>query len=121
RDWHARLPGNKPRCANRQPKLASLGLTRQTRRPGYLLDGASPPLLRAVVRLGCELLITLMQGSNFTLGQILDVDEPITGPFLSSDQLIELDLHGQGILVLRALDEKDHEKGDDTTHRIHHQ
>src|SRR5690606_16108883 len=45
--------------------------------------------------------------------QFFDVDQAVAGRFGAGDELVELQLDGFGILVLRLLDDKHHQESDD--------
>ena len=47
------------------------------------------------------------------LGQIFEVDEIVARFGEAADEFIELEMHGFGVAVLRALDQEDHDEGDD--------
>src|SRR5262249_247487 len=57
--------------------------------------------------------IALVQRVHFGLGQVLDIDEPVTWTLQDCDDLVQLEVNRPGILVLRTLDEEDHEERDD--------
>src|SRR4029453_15406185 len=62
---------------------------------------------------GCELLIEAMQGLELFVREALDVDEPVARALHRRDQLVQLQLDRVGVLVLRLLDQEDHQEGDD--------
>jgi len=55
-----------------------------------------------------------MQSFKFTLAKALDVDEAIARALEGGNNFVELKLDGEGVLVLSALDEKDHQEGNDS-------
>src|SRR5579883_2009261 len=54
--------------------------------------------------------ITLMEGTDVVFRQVFDPDQTIVRPPLRRNQFVELELNGQGILVLRTLNQKDHQE-----------
>jgi len=52
--------------------------------------------------------------------QIFQVNEGIARGLNRPDQLIELEVEGFGVAVLRTLDQKHHQKGDNTCPSINH-
>ena len=60
-----------------------------------------------------ELAVVFVQNAHIFLAEVFDVDQARAGALDGGDEFIELELNRQGFLVLRALNEKDHEKGDD--------
>src|SRR3954470_5887492 len=59
-----------------------------------------------------------VQGGELGLAQLLDGDQAVAGAIDGGDNLVELELDGQGVLVLRALDEERHQEGDDGGPRV---
>lgn len=57
-----------------------------------------------------ELLGKLVQ---FLVGEVLDVDHAVAGVVNGMDQLVELQVDGARVAILRVLDEEDHEEGHD--------
>ena len=51
-----------------------------------------------------------MQGLKFALAKALDVDETITRALERGNNFVELELNGEGVLVLSALNEKNHQE-----------
>ena len=60
-----------------------------------------------------ECLVLLLQRCQLLDCLVLSPDERIVGRLHGMDELIELEVHGQGIAALGVLDQKDHEEGDD--------
>src|SRR3954447_18536274 len=58
-------------------------------------------------------LIVRFQGAQLILGFVFSADEIVVGAGDSSNQLIELEMHGHGIPILRVLDQEHHQEGDD--------
>ena len=54
-----------------------------------------------------------MESFKFALAKVLNVDETIAGAFERGDYFIELELNGERVLVLGALNEKDHQERND--------
>jgi nitrogen fixation protein FixH len=54
-------------------------------------------------------------------GQLLQVEQYIVSAFQGADDLVELELQGLVVAVLRVLDQEDHQKGDDGRRRVDHQ
>jgi hypothetical protein len=55
----------------------------------------------------------LVKGLQLCLRQVLDVDQPVTRALHRGHELVELQLDGQAVFVLRPLNEKDHQERDD--------
>ena len=49
---------------------------------------------------------------EFEVAEVFDVDHLVAGFIDGSDELVELEIDGAGIAVLRVLDEEDHQKSD---------
>lgn len=74
------------------------------RRKGRCLLPGSPemPAYRALFERGklCG------EGFQFLIGQVLEIEQMIARSVRGADQFVELEMHGLGITVLGALDEK---------------
>src|SRR5579871_386760 len=86
-----------------------------------LLDGKTTRHIAICFCLFAELVIALVEGADLFLGKVLHVDQKIAGSANGSQNLIELDLHGQGVFVLGTLQEENHQKGHDAADGVHHQ
>eukprot|EP01036_Dinobryon_divergens_P040135 gene40134-53026_t len=53
--------------------------------------------------------------------QLFQVQQGVVGAFGGADQLVDLDLQGLGVAVLRVLDQEHHEEGDDGGAGVDHQ
>ena len=59
--------------------------------------------------------------SSSCSSQLFEIHEHVVRAGGDAQQLIELDLHGDRIAVLRALDQEHHEEGDDGGARVDHE
>jgi hypothetical protein len=55
--------------------------------------------------------IVSMKGPHLLLGQVLDVDETIAGALDRGHELVQLQMDSLRVLVLGALNQKDHQEG----------
>src|SRR5688572_12751113 len=62
--------------------------------------------------------VVAVEHLQVALVHVLDVDQAVAGPLHGGHDLVELELNGQRLLVLAALDEEDHEEGDDGGPRV---
>ena len=69
------------------------------------------------VTLPCARFALVTQLFDFFIGQVLDADEHVLD-FADTDQLVELNLNGCAVAVLRILDQKNHQKSDDSRSRV---
>ena len=60
-----------------------------------------------------EALVVDAEDFQLGLGEVFDGDETVACPFEGGHDLVELELHRQGVAVLSPLDEEDHQKRDD--------
>ena len=58
-----------------------------------------------------------MELVELRVGQLLEIDKPGPGLRDGAEQLVELQVDGSGIAVLRVLDEEHDEEGDDRRYR----
>jgi len=70
---------------------------------------------------GNQLLVVFVKYANLVFGKVLDIDQSVTGSLHGDDNLIELQMYRQRILVLRSLNQKHHQKGDNGRARVYHQ
>jgi hypothetical protein len=54
-----------------------------------------------------------LQVVEFFFRHLLEIDQTIARAFDAADQLVELEMNGLRVAVLRVLDKKNHEKGHD--------
>ena len=59
-----------------------------------------------------------MEPVELRLGQLLEVEERVVRTVERADDLVELDLNGRAVAVLRVLDQEDHEERDDRGRRV---
>src|SRR4029450_12985789 len=78
-----------------------------------LFDGVG--LRQALVTLGDlhQPLVVLVERARLALGEILHVDQAVAGAGQRGHDLVELEVNRLGILVLRSLNQEDHEERDD--------
>ena len=69
--------------------------------------------LAAVVAFFADLLVLVGEFLQFIVGEMLDVDHLVVCLVDGLDDLVELQVDGAGVAVLRVLDQEDHEEGDD--------
>jgi hypothetical protein len=62
-----------------------------------------------------------VQHFQILVRQVFHGDQPVAGALDGGHDFVQLELHGQGVLVLRALDEEHHEERDDRRAGIDHQ
>lgn len=79
------------------------------------------PRVGVPIELLHEIRVFAMQSSDVLFRQVFNVDHAIAGTFLRRQQLIELQLNCQRLFVLRALDQKDHQKRDNRRGGVDHQ
>ena len=128
-----RLPPH-PAGRVREDRVASLlsggGAAAAGRLPGPRLRAMALLGLLDRVRLGeadvalghrDQPLVVLVQQPDLRLGQVLDVDQSVARAVERRHDLVELQVDGAGVLVLRALDEEDHQEGDDGRPRVDHE
>jgi hypothetical protein len=65
--------------------------------------------------------ILFVQGVEFFFGEIFRINEAVAGSLKRRDQLVELDVQGEGLLVLRALDQEDHQERQDGRAGVNHE
>lgn len=65
--------------------------------------------------------ILFVQGVEFFFGEIFGINEAVAGSLKRRDQLVELDVQGQGFLVLCALDQEDHQERHDRRAGVNHE
>src|SRR5687768_18093519 len=65
-----------------------------------------------------QLLVVFVEDPELLLGKVFDVDEKVARPFDRGHELVELELNGQAVLVLRPLDQEDHQEGDRKSTRL---
>ncbi len=63
----------------------------------------------------------LVKSPQLILGKMLHTDESIARAFERRHDLVQLQLHRLGVLVLGALDQKDHQEGHDAGDGVDHQ
>ena len=78
---------------------------------------------RARVRLrpAGELLVVLAQQIERLVVELLEIEEHVARLLRHPDQLVDLDMHGGGVAVLRVLDHEHHQEGDDGGRRVDHE
>src|SRR6516162_7665330 len=65
--------------------------------------------------------VVMPEDLQIVLRELLDGYQAIAGPAVCRDQLVQLQVNGERILVLRALNQEDHQKGDDGRAGVDHQ
>lgn len=68
-----------------------------------------------------QLVEVRLQHVEFLLAQRFDINQPVAGPVHGGDQLVELQVNRQRVLVLRPLNQKDHQEGDDGRAGVDHE
>ena len=85
------------------------------------LDGVRLPRVRDLLRpLGQELVVGV-QDLELLTRQVLDADQAVARAFQGGHELVELELDGQAVLVLRLLDQEHHQEGDDRGPGVDHE
>ena len=62
----------------------------------------------------------LAQFFNFLIGTVFDIDQFVTRLIQSTDQFIELEVHGFRVAVLRVLNQEHHQEGNNRGTRVNH-
>src|SRR6185369_10721726 len=97
--------------------LSQLELVTQFR----FLDRMSLSKFGVVLGHDNKLLIMLVKQLDLVFGEVLDIDQPIAGSFHRGDDLVELEMYRERVLVLRSLNQKHHQKGDNGGAGVYHQ
>src|SRR4029078_1724785 len=86
---------------------------------GHLLgaDGCA----RMRLRPAGKLLVVLAQQIERLLVELLKIEEHVARLLRHPDQLVDLDMHGGGVAVLRVLDHEHHQEGDDGGRGVDHE
>ena len=71
------------------------------------------PTVRLAARELHQARVVAVERVQLLLGQVLGVQQPVAGALLGRHQLVELEVHRERVLVLRPLDEEDHQERDD--------
>src|SRR3954470_3336260 len=82
--------------------------------------GVEAPALQALARLGREASVARAVLLKALVVDLLEVEECIVGALGGADQLVQLELDRGRIAVLRVLDQKHHQKGDDRGAGVDH-
>jgi len=83
-----------------------------------LFDGVRFSEVDVVLRVGREGRIKRVKPRQARPREGFDVDEAVARALDRGDELVELEVHGERVLVLRALDEEHHEEGHDRRPRV---
>ena len=75
----------------------------------------------APARFLCQLHVHRANALELMLFEFFEIHEHVVRAGRDAQQLVELDLHGLGVAVLRALDEEHHEEGDDGGAGVDHE
>jgi hypothetical protein len=121
---------------------ASVLITQKTQRHIFLpskilrsLFGIFPLQLQAVSSFSCvhrertvlvavltgkfsQAAIMFVKGLYFFFGPVFQIDKSVAGSFEGRDKFIEFELNRLGLLVLCALNEEDHQEGNDRGARV---
>jgi len=105
------------RCSKQVPAAAAWGAGRGKAKrlpadsvPRFGFRDVRVGFLRLLVQ-PLEFLFELLQ---LFVGKVFKIDKFITRAFEGPDQLVEFQLNGFPVAVLRVLDDKDHQEGDDS-------
>jgi hypothetical protein len=66
-------------------------------------------------------LVMLMKSLDFAFSQIFYIDQAVAGAFERRHDLVQFQVNGKRVLILRALDQEDHQKRYDGRARVYYQ
>ena len=70
---------------------------------------------------GHQSLIVLVKSSDLVFAEIFNVNQAIAGAAHGRNNFVKFQMNRQCVFILGALDQKDHQKGDDCCARVNHE